>query len=177
MLSINHSIFFIAFSTVLYVFLSLYILSAWKLLKTLSKPIPILFISMRINLKLFAIRIDHKPSANQSSMILTNKQCPRKFTVCFYICVRMYVHIVIKKANRIRVHIRTRQMRVDTIISFDGMSCEIVCILFVPLTLFLRTIGSWLCVCACIYYTYGKIMRTGYTVVLLMLNCEEKNCP
>lgn len=101
---------------------------------------------MRINLKLFAIRIDHKPSANQSSMILTNKQCCRKFTVCFYICVRMYVHIVIKKANRIRVHIRTRQMRVDTIISFDGMSCEIVCILFVPLTLFLRTIGSWLCV-------------------------------
>lgn len=149
MLSINHSIFFIAFSTVLYVFFYLftfYLLeNSWKLFQRQFQ-----FYSFQCeliwNFSPFELIISHQQINHQWFWQINNAAENLPF-VFIYACVCMYnVHIVIKKANRIRVHIRTRQMRVDTIISFDGMSCEIVCILFVPLTLFLRTIGSWLCV-------------------------------
>lgn len=83
----------------------------------------------------------------------------------------MVVYIV-QKNDQIRIRIRIR-LRVDTIIFFDGMSCEIVCMLFVPLTLLPCTIHS--SIKFVLLFCIAKLCVRMHGIVNAKL--RKKSCP
>lgn len=139
---------------------------------------------MRINLKKFrhSRHWSWAQSANQSSMILTNKQkapenSPFVF-MCARVCVCIYCH---KKSNRIRVRIRICKINELWIRSFRSAEWVVklcVCIFIIICTAYfilIRTVDSTLCcVCVCVCTEYmAKLCVRIYGIVNAKLRTKK----